>query len=103
MQMVARDPGNQEVVMKIETSSRRLFVVVVTLWSAHAAGADPPASLDAPATAKAGASVDVKWTGPGGSLDVIVVVPAGSPDNTNGIGLPCYVAVRRTLTCGRRS
>jgi len=72
-------------------SSRRLFVVVVTLWSAHAAGADPPASLDAPATAKAGASVDVKWTGPGGSLDVIVVVPAGSPDNTNGIGLPCYV------------
>jgi len=66
------------------------LVVVVTLCSAYAAGADPPASLDAPPTAKAGASVDVKWTGPGGMLDQIVVVPAGSPDNTAGTGPPCY-------------
>ncbi|HXT99639.1 MAG TPA: VWA domain-containing protein [Polyangia bacterium] len=84
-------PGNQEVVVKIETRSRRLVVVLVTLWSAHAAGADPPASLHAPARATAGGTVDVKWTGPGAYLDVIVVVPAGSPDNTVGIGLPRYV------------
>ena len=76
--------------MKIGTSVRRLVVAVGTLCSAYAAGADPPASLDAPATATAGTSVDVKWTGPGGMLDQIVAVPAGSPDNTAPEGLPCY-------------
>jgi hypothetical protein len=83
--------GDEAVLMKIGTSLRHLVVVAATLCAAYAAGADPPASLVAPATATAGAKVDVKWTGPGGMLDVIVVVPAGSPDNTGGIGLPCYV------------
>ena len=76
--------------MRIGTSSRRLVVVVVTLWSAYAAGADPPASLDAPATATAGSNVAIKWKGPGGMLDQIGAVPAGSPDNTGGQGPPCY-------------
>src|SRR4051812_916455 len=82
--------GQEQMVMKIGTSLRVLVVVVATLCSAYAAGADPPATLDAPATAKAGGKVDVKWTGPGGSLDQIGVVPAGSPDNTGGKGPPCY-------------
>jgi hypothetical protein len=34
--------------------------------------------------------VEVKWIGPGGFLDQIAVVPAGSPDNTRAQGLPCY-------------
>jgi hypothetical protein len=63
---------------------------MVTLWAAYAAGADPPASLDAPSTATAGSNVAVKWTGPGGMLDQIAAVPAGSPDNTGGKGPPCY-------------
>lgn len=70
--------------------SRRLVAVVVMLWSAYAAAADPPASLDAPATATAGSNVAIKWKGPGGRLDQIGAVPAGSPDNTGGQGPPCY-------------
>lgn len=77
-------------VLRIGTGLRCLVVVVGTLCSAYAAGADPRASLDAPATATAGATVDVKWTGPGGMLDVIVAVTAGSPDNSPAKGPPCY-------------
>src|SRR5262245_26732784 len=68
-----------------------LWVVVGgALLSGGAIGADPTASLDAPATATAGSHVAVRWTGPGDGLDRIAAVPAGSPDDTVPQGLPCY-------------
>lgn len=79
-----------EMAVKIGTSLRGLVIVAGIVCSAYAVRADPPASLDAPAAATAGATVAVKWTGPGGFLDQIGAVPAGSPDNTGALGLPCY-------------
>src|SRR5262245_59469976 len=81
----------QQMAMTIGTSLRGWVLVAGMVCSGYAFGADPPPSLDAPAKATGGAKVDVKWTGPNGFLDVIVVVPAGSPDKTGGLGLPTYV------------
>jgi hypothetical protein len=73
------EKGRGVMAMKLGTIVRLLVVVVGTLGSAHAVGADPPASLAAPAKAPAGSKVAVKWTGPGYGLDTIAIVPAGSP------------------------
>jgi Ca-activated chloride channel family protein len=39
-------------------------------------------TLEAPASVAAGASFEVKWTGPDGPSDYITIVPAGSPEGT---------------------
>jgi Ca-activated chloride channel family protein len=84
--------------MKIGTVLRILVVVAAIPCAAYAAGADRPASLDAPAEAPAGSRVVIKWTGPGNSMDRIGVVPAGAPDATFPKGLPCYPAASHPAT-----
>jgi Ca-activated chloride channel homolog len=85
-------------VMKIGTVWRLLFVVAAIPCPAYALGADRPASLDAPAKAPAGSRVEIRWTGPGNSMDRIGVVPAGAADATFPSGLPCYPADSRPAT-----
>ena len=78
--------------MRIALVSRLLVVVAAIPYGAYAAGAEPPASLDAPTRAPAGSRVVIKWTGPGNSMDRIGVVPTGAPDATFPKELPCYPA-----------
>src|SRR5262245_10767924 len=79
-------------VMKIGTILQLLVVVAASPYAAYAAGANSVPSLEAPAKAPAGSRVEIKWTGPGNSLDRIGVVPAGAPDATFPKGLPSYPA-----------
>jgi Ca-activated chloride channel family protein len=84
--------------MKIGLGLRLLVVVAAIPYATYAAGAEPPASLDAPTRAPAGSRVVIKWTGPGNSMDRIGVVPAGAPDATFPNGLPCYPAASDPAT-----
>ena len=86
--------------MKIGIVSRLLVVVAAIPYATDAAGAESPASLDAPARAPAGSRVVIAWTGPGNSMDRIGVVPAGAPDATFPKGLPCYPAASHPATVG---
>ena len=47
------------------------------------------ATVEAPSSAAAGATIKVKWTGPNNEYDKVVVVPAGSSDKVpqNGLGV----------------
>src|SRR6188508_1941586 len=86
--------------MQIGTVLRLLVVAAAIPSAAYAAGAERPASLDAPAKAPAGSRVMIKWTGPGNSMDRIGVVPAGAPDATFPKRLPCYPATSHPATVG---
>lgn len=86
--------------MKIDLGVRLLVVVAATTYATYAAGAELPASLDAPSRAPAGSRVVIAWTGPGNSMDRIGVVPAGAPDATFPKGLPCYPAASHPATVG---
>jgi hypothetical protein len=55
-----------------------------TLASAAITVTAVSASLEAPATAPARASVMVKWQGPGNPNDYVILLPAGSANNANG-------------------
>jgi hypothetical protein len=51
------------------------------------------ASLEGPASAPAGAKIDVKWTGPANSYDRIYVVKAGTPEKvTSSFSVPAQVS-----------
>ena len=86
--------------MKIGRVSPLLVVAAGISCSAFAFGADPAASLDAPAKAPAGSRVAIKWTGPGNSMDRIGVVPAGAPDATFPKGFPCYPSASHPASVG---
>ncbi|MEQ9811435.1 MAG: VWA domain-containing protein, partial [Azospirillaceae bacterium] len=67
--------GNYEIRYVVQQSGRTLASLPVTLTAVSA-------SLDAPAEAAAGDTIQVGWEGPDGPNDYITVVEAGAPEGT---------------------
>jgi hypothetical protein len=70
-------PGNYEVRYLTGQSYDTLAAAPVTITAVSA-------TLEAPATAPARASVMVKWQGPGNPTDYVILLPAGSANSATG-------------------